>query len=98
VGRRTFVFRRRHWPNDSVRKCFLQRQRRVRLIPGSTRVSRVQFGVPPNCGGGRTSFERRSRLVSGATPETARGTRALPEKFPRAGLKHVLESFGFAPA
>jgi hypothetical protein len=50
---------------------------------GSTRLWRVQFGVPPNCGGARaTVFDRinngnaRSPQVSGATPETARGTRA----------------------
>lgn len=49
----------------------------------STRVSRVQFGVSPNCGGARELVidrphhpERRPR-VSGATPETTRETRVL---------------------
>jgi hypothetical protein len=50
----------------------------------STRVPRVQFGVPPNCGGAhdlaldRSHHEqRRPSPVSGATPETTRGTRVL---------------------
>ena len=57
---------------------------------GSTRVPRVQFGVPPNCGGAHpTVFSRtnngvaRSPQVSGTTPETARGTRALQHLFSR---------------
>lgn len=50
----------------------------------STRVSRVQFGVSPNCGGARGQAFTRSRhsmhrapSVSGATPETTRETRVL---------------------
>jgi hypothetical protein len=50
----------------------------------STRVSRVQFGVPPNCGRTRDLAQARPRhqkrrpsRVSGATPETTRGTRVL---------------------
>jgi hypothetical protein len=50
----------------------------------SARVPRVQFGVPPNCGGAcglvlvrpRMSLHR-SLPISGGTPETARGTRVL---------------------
>ena len=52
---------------------------------GSTRVSRVQFGVPPNCHGARaTEFRRMNNSnlcpspVSGVTPETTRETRVLP--------------------
>jgi hypothetical protein len=52
---------------------------------GSTRVSRVQFGVPPNCVGARSiGFDRTKdgklglQTVSGATPETTRGTRVPP--------------------
>jgi hypothetical protein len=52
---------------------------------GSTRVSRVQFGVAPNCVGalGQTfdrtrNQKRRVAPVSGGTPETARETRVLP--------------------
>jgi hypothetical protein len=51
---------------------------------GSTRVSRVQFGVPPNCVGARTiGFDQTKdgklspQTVSGVTPETTRGTRVL---------------------
>ncbi len=54
---------------------------------GSTRVSRVQFGVPPNCGRAcvfalaRERFsQRRVPLVSGATPETTRRRRVLPSR------------------
>jgi hypothetical protein len=50
----------------------------------STRVPRVQFGVPPNCGETRRHTPTRTRHqqrrpfpVSGATPETTRGTRVL---------------------
>ena len=50
----------------------------------STRVSRVQFGVSPNCGGAcdlahnRTcQQQRRPSPVSFATPETTRETRVL---------------------
>ena len=52
---------------------------------GGTRVSRVQFGVPPNCYGARATEFRRvntSNLcpssVSGVTPETTRETRVPP--------------------
>jgi NADH-quinone oxidoreductase subunit M len=51
---------------------------------GSTRLWRVQFGVPPNCVGTRTiDFNRtkdgepRPQAVSGVTPETTCGTRVL---------------------
>jgi NADH-quinone oxidoreductase subunit M len=51
---------------------------------GSTRVSRVQFGVLPNCVGVRAiDFDRTKdgelslQAVSGVTPETTRGTRVL---------------------
>lgn len=50
----------------------------------STRVPRVQFGVPPNCGEqGEQTYHRprlltrRSSPVSGGTPEATRGTRVL---------------------
>lgn len=53
---------------------------------GSTRVPRVQFGVTPNCGGARRQTftrslhqQRRRSPVSGATPETTRGTRVLQQ-------------------
>jgi len=53
-------------------------------ISGSTRVSRVQFGVPPNCGEARdfafvrTNYTQPCVLpVSGATPETTRRRRVL---------------------
>ena len=58
---------------------------RPTIAVGSTRVARVQFGVPLNCVGGRTICVTRMdngslRLpdVSGATPETTRETRVLP--------------------
>jgi NADH-quinone oxidoreductase subunit M len=58
---------------------------------GSTRVSRVQFGVPPNCVGVRTiGFDQRKygelrpQTVSGVTPETTRGTRVPPTVSVRA--------------
>jgi hypothetical protein len=51
---------------------------------GSTRVPRVQFGVPPNCGETRRHTPTRTRHqqrrpfpVSGGTPETTRATRVL---------------------
>lgn len=51
---------------------------------GSTRVPRVQFGVPPNCGGARSQVftrshpqQRRRSPVLGGTPETTRETRVL---------------------
>jgi hypothetical protein len=54
----------------------------------STRVPRVQFGVPPTCGRTRrhtfTSPRHQKRppsRVSGATPETTRGTRVLQLQF-----------------
>jgi hypothetical protein len=50
----------------------------------STRVPRVQFGVPPNCGRTRDLAQARPRHqkrrpspVSGATPKTTRGPRVL---------------------
>ena len=54
---------------------------------GGTRVTRVQFGVPPNCLGARVIVRRRMGYsqgcvlpppVSGATPETTRQRRVLP--------------------
>jgi NADH-quinone oxidoreductase subunit M len=54
------------------------------LAVGSTRLWRVQFGVPPNYTGTRTTGigptsngELHSQTVSGVTPETTRGTRVL---------------------
>jgi hypothetical protein len=54
------------------------------MTVGSTRLRRVQFGVPPNCLGMRTTaLEQttngilRSYPVSGVTPETTRETRVL---------------------
>jgi len=51
---------------------------------GSTRLRRVQFGVPPNWDGTRAAIIEhtssgglRPQAVSGATPETTRGTRVL---------------------
>ncbi len=51
---------------------------------GGTRVSRVQFGVPSNCHGmravgvdGANCGDLYWQTVSGATPETTRGTRVL---------------------
>ena len=56
---------------------------------GSTRVSRVQFGVPPNCHGVHAiGFARVNsgnlywQTVSGATPETTRETRVPPNNYP----------------
>ena len=55
------------------------------IAVGSTRVSRVQFGVPPNCHGARATEFRRGNVrnlcqpsVSGVTPETTRRRRVLP--------------------
>jgi hypothetical protein len=55
------------------------------MAVGSTRVSRVQFGVPPNCLGMHPiAFDQtingilRPHTVSGVTPETTRETRVLP--------------------
>jgi len=54
-------------------------KRRLLNIVGRTRVSRVQFGVPPNCVGacGFAFFQTLRQYscvppVSGATPETSR--------------------------
>jgi hypothetical protein len=51
---------------------------------GSTRVPRVQFGVPPNCHGARGlavchphTCSVCAPLVSGVTPETTRQRRVL---------------------
>ncbi len=63
---------------------------------GSTRLRRVQFGVPPDCRGRRTiDIDRtnngnlRSQKVSGATPETTRETRVLPHIFPHLCVKKL---------
>jgi hypothetical protein len=63
---------------------------------GSTRLRRVQFGVPPNCRGRRTiDIDRMnngnlcSQKVSGATPETTRETRVPPHIFPRLCVKKL---------
>ena len=54
------------------------------VVVGSTRLRRVQFGVPPNCVGARTiDFDQKKdgklspQTVLGVTPETTRGTRVL---------------------
>jgi hypothetical protein len=56
---------------------------------GSTRLRRVQFGVPPNCNGARTTCVKQMadddvcrQKVLGATPETTRETRVLPHFSP----------------
>jgi hypothetical protein len=56
---------------------------------GSTRLWRVQFGVPPNCIGAQTACTSwmdngnvRWQQVSGATPETTRETRVPPHFSP----------------
>jgi hypothetical protein len=63
----------------------------VAIFVGSTRVSRVQFGVPPNCHGARGfafcrphSCSMYTASVSGVTPETTRQRRVLPTAFGRA--------------
>jgi|GEM_PF-2637386 hypothetical protein len=55
----------------------------------STRLRRVQFGVPPNCHDAHTfGFARVNsgnlywQTVSGATPETTRETRVLHYNYP----------------
>lgn len=59
----------------------------------STRVSRVQFGVSPNCGGARgfalvrTHHPQRRPCISGATPETTRETRVLQSRI--GSLRHA---------
>jgi NADH-quinone oxidoreductase subunit M len=54
------------------------------VVVGSTRLRRIQFGVPPNCVGARTiDFDQKKdgklspQTVLGVTPETTRGTRVL---------------------
>jgi hypothetical protein len=68
---------------------------KMRLLKdvGSTRLRRVQFGVPPNCIGARAMGVDRTnngalppRKVSGATPETTRGTRVLHKLISNAPL------------
>jgi len=61
------------------------------MAMGSTRLRRVQFGVTPNCGDvhskvfSLTSDDgARSAQISGATPETTRGTRVLHNSCPVA--------------
>jgi hypothetical protein len=60
----------------------------------STRVSRVQFGVPPNCGEARGFALARwfcslpgVLTVSGETPETTRQRRVLPAR--RGDFSHA---------
>ena len=83
--------------NDFIVK--MQRDQEVKTkftnTVGSTRLRRVQFGVPPNCHGRRTidinrmnNGDLRSQKVSGATPETTRETRVLPHIFPRLCVKN----------
>jgi hypothetical protein len=55
----------------------------------STRLRRVQFGVPPNCHGARAigfvqvnSGNQPWQTVSGATSETTRETRVLHNNYP----------------
>jgi hypothetical protein len=73
-----------------------QRHGECPLAVGSTRVSRVQFGVPPNCYGTGTTITRRAiagnwrwQSVSGATPETTRETRVLHHDFLRFGVSAI---------
>jgi NADH-quinone oxidoreductase subunit M len=67
------------------------------IAVGSTRVSRVQFGVPPNCVGARTiDFDQMKdgklspQTVSGVTPETTRGTRVLHDISVRALASNMI--------
>jgi hypothetical protein len=60
--------------------------RREKFI-GNTRVARVQFGDPPNCGGARgcafirtRNQWRRVSPVSGGTPETTRQRRVRQKR------------------
>jgi hypothetical protein len=69
---------------DRCHEIALQRCREPSMAVGSTRLRRVQFGVPPNCLGMRAIYVARAtndkpclQKVSGATPETTRGTRVL---------------------
>jgi hypothetical protein len=62
-----------------------QKRREPLMAVGSTRLRRVQFGVPPNCLGARAIYVARAindkpclQKVSGVTPETTRETRVLP--------------------
>jgi hypothetical protein len=75
--------------NSKPGKRFNAEMQRMKIdstkVVGSTRLRRVQFGGTPNCGGTRlTGYVQpndcnvNSPQVSGATPETTRGTRALP--------------------
>jgi len=57
----------------------------VAIFVGSTRLRRVQFGLPPNCHGARGLAFCRPHVcgvcassVSGVTPETTRRRRVLP--------------------
>jgi hypothetical protein len=82
-------------------KDFIAKMQRVQEMKikftsavGSTRLRRVQFGVPPNCRGRRTidinrmnNGKLRLPTVSGATPETTRETRVPPMIFPRLCVK-----------
>jgi hypothetical protein len=62
------------------------------MAVGSTRLWRVQFGVPPNCIGVRSIYPKLTNngklcphTVSGVTPETTRETRVPPTNLaPRA--------------
>jgi hypothetical protein len=64
---------------------------KLEILVCSTCVSRVQFGVPPNCGGARgfalsrtRNSPGRGRRVSGGPPETTRRRQVLhqaTEKF-----------------
>jgi hypothetical protein len=61
---------------------------RLTKIVCSTRLRRVQFGVPPNCHGvpatvgcQRIISKLLWQSVSGVTPETTRGTRVLHNNF-----------------
>jgi hypothetical protein len=61
--------------------------RRFSNPAGNTRVSRVQCGVPPDCGEARGLVATRSihqrwsvQPVSGETPETTRRGRVLPAR------------------
>jgi hypothetical protein len=63
----------------------------IAVAVGSTRVPRVQFGVPPNCRGARglAVCHPHTRSVctppvSGVTPETTRQRRVLPTNYGRS--------------
>ena len=66
----------------------------------STRLRRVQFGVPPNCVSARMIAIGRMknrmlppRMVSGATPETTRETQVL-QTFSDV-LPHICDELNF---